>query len=119
VLLVEDEPMLRELGLTVLEELGYRVFTAENGREALRLLAENPGVSIDLLLTDVVMPEMGGKELVDRLRPLSPQTKVIFCSGYTEDAIFLSGGLEAGVFFLQKPNTVAAVARKVRDVLAA
>ncbi len=119
VLLVEDEPMLRELGLTVLEELGYRVFAAENGRDALRVVRENAGETIDLLLTDVVMPEMGGRELVDKLRPICPQTKVIFCSGYTEDAIFHSGGLEAGVFFLQKPYTVAAVARKVRDVLAA
>ena len=119
VLLVEDEPMLRELGLTVLGELGYRVFTAENGREALRVVRENPGATIDLLLTDVVMPQMGGKELVEHLRPLSPGTKVIFCSGYTEDAIFHSGGLEAGVYFLQKPYTVAAVAQKVRDVLAA
>ncbi len=119
VLLVEDEPMLRELGLTVLGELGYRVFTAENGCEALRVLRENPGEHIDLLVTDVVMPQMGGKELVENLRPLSPHTKVIFCSGYTEDAIFHNGGLEAGVYFLQKPYTVAAVAQKVRDVLAA
>ena len=119
VLLVEDEPMLRELGQTVLEDLGYRVFVAENGREALQVLADQPGLVVDLLLTDVVMPEMGGKELVEKLRPLSPNTKVIYCSGYTEDAIFHSGGLEAGVYFLQKPYTVAAVARKVRDVLAA
>ncbi len=118
VLLVEDEPMLRELGQTVLEELGYRVFVAENGSAALRLVKANSQVPIDLLLTDVIMPEMGGRELVEHLRPVSPHTKVIFCSGYTEDAIFHSGGLEAGVFFLQKPYTVAAVAQKVRDVLA-
>jgi len=119
VLLVEDEPMLRELGETVLQDLGYRVLTAANGAEALRLVSGHPDVRIDLLLTDVVMPEMGGKELVERLRPVSPATKVIFCSGYTEDAIFHSGRLEAGVYFLQKPYTLASVARKVRDVLAA
>lgn len=119
VLLVEDEPMLRELGMTVLEDLGYRVLVAENGCEALKLLGENPDTMIDLLMTDVVMPEMGGKELVDKIRPLYPMTKVIFCSGYTEDAIFHSGGLEAGVYFLQKPYTIAAVAQKVRDVLSA
>ena len=91
---------------------------ALGGAEALRVMSDNPGVRIDLLLTDVVMPEMGGKELVERLRPMSPTTKVIFCSGYTEDAIFHSGGFEAGVYFLQKPYTLAAVARKVRDALA-
>jgi PAS domain S-box-containing protein len=118
VLLVEDEPMLRELGLTVLQELGYEVLAAENGKEALALVDAHPDKRIDLLLTDVVMPEMGGKELAEKLRPLSPKTKVIFCSGYTEDAIFHSGGLEAGVYFLQKPYTVAAVAQKVSEVLA-
>lgn len=119
VLLVEDEPMLRELGQTVLEELGYRVLVAENGCAALEILRENTGLHVDLLLTDVIMPEMGGRELVNRIRPLLPETKVIYCSGYTEDAIFHSGGLEAGVFFLQKPYTVAAVAQKVKDVLTA
>lgn len=117
VLLVEDEPMLRELGTTVLEELGYRVLSAENGCDALRIVNENPGVTIDLLLTDVVMPKMGGRELAQQLRPMHPGAKVIFCSGYTEDAILHSGSLEAGAFFLQKPYSVAAVAQKVRDVL--
>lgn len=119
VLLVEDEPMLRELGMTVLEDLGYRVLVAENGCDALKLMGGNPDTQIDLLMTDVVMPEMGGKELVEKLRPLYPKTKVIFCSGYTEDAIFHSGGLDPGVYFLQKPYTVASVAQKVRDVLSA
>ena len=117
ILLVEDEPMLRELGITVLQELGYEVLAAENGCDALRILAAHPGKVIDLLLTDVVMPQMGGKELVDKLRPLSPNTKVIFCSGYTEDAIFHGGGLEAGVFFLQKPYTIAGVAQKVNEAM--
>ncbi len=119
VLLVEDEPMLRELGLTVLNELGYRVLSAENGKQALALVAANPDAKIDLLLTDVVMPEMGGKELVEKLRPISPHTKVIYCSGYTEDIIFHNSGIESGVYFLQKPYTVAAVAQKVRDVMSA
>jgi len=119
VLLVEDEPMLRELGHAVLNDLGYHVLVAENGSDALRLVRENPSERIDLLLTDVVMPEMGGQELVERLRSFSPETKVIFCSGYTEDAIFSSGGVEAGDYFLQKPYTVAGVANKVRFVLAA
>lgn len=118
VLLVEDEPMLRELGETVLQELGYRVYCAENGKRALVLMHENPDVSIDLLFTDMMMPEMGGRELVERMRPLSPHTKVIYCSGYTEDAVFRSGGIEAGVFFLQKPYTLASVAKTVRAALA-
>jgi two-component system, cell cycle sensor histidine kinase and response regulator CckA len=118
ILLVEDEPMVRELGRTVLEELGYEVIAASNGKEALRVIGENPPRCFDLLFTDVVMPEMGGRELVDTVRPLCPQTKVIFCSGYTEDAIFHSGGLERGVYFLQKPYTVAGIAQKISDVLA-
>jgi PAS domain S-box-containing protein len=116
VLLVEDEPMVRELGRTVLEELGYEVTAAANGIEALSILGDPPRC-FDLLFTDVVMPEMGGRELADKLRPLCPATKVIFCSGYTEDAIFHSGTLERGVYFLQKPYTVAGIAQKVRDVL--
>ena len=117
ILLVEDEPMLRELGITVLQELGYEVLTAENGCDALRVLAGHPGKIIDLLFTDVVMPEMGGKELAEKLRPLSPGTKVIFCSGYTEDAIFHSGGLQDGVYFLQKPYTISSVTKKLNEVL--
>jgi CheY-like chemotaxis protein len=117
ILLVEDEPMVRELGRTVLEELGYEVTAASNGKEALRILAERKEGPFDLLFTDVVMPEMGGRELAEKLRPLCPATKVIFCSGYTEDAVFHSGGLEKGVYFLQKPYTVAGIAQKVSSVM--
>jgi two-component system, cell cycle sensor histidine kinase and response regulator CckA len=117
VLLVEDEPMLRELGQMVLEELGYRVLVAENGCDALRVVQETPDMPIDLLFTDVVMPKMGGRELAEKLRPIQPQAKVIFCSGYTEDAIIHSGSLEAGAFFLQKPYSVASIAQKVRNAL--
>ena len=117
VLLVEDEPMLRELGQAVLEELGYDVLVAANGLDALRLLEEAPSKRIDLLLTDLVMPKMGGRELADKLRPLQPHTKVIFCSGYTEDAILHSGNLGPGVSFLQKPYNVSLVAQKIRAAL--
>jgi len=88
-----------------------------HGKEALRLLSERPEGCFDLLFTDVVMPEMGGRELADQIRPLCPRTKVIFCSGYTEDAVFHSGGLERGVYFLQKPYTVAGIAQKVSEVM--
>ena len=117
VLLVEDEPMLRELGLLVLSGLGYRVLPADNGVQALRLLEQHRGQNIHLLVTDVVMPEMGGKELAERLRALSPHTKVLFCSGYTEDAIVHDGTLDPGISFVQKPYTVATLANKVREVL--
>ena len=117
ILLVEDEPMLRELGSTVLQELGYQVIVSENGQEALSLLTAHPETTFDLLLTDIIMPEMGGRELVTALRELRPAIKVIYCSGYTEDAVFHSGSLEAGAWFLQKPYTIAAVARKVDEAM--
>jgi CheY-like chemotaxis protein len=117
VLLVEDEPMLRELGLLVLSGLGYRVLPADNGVQALRVLEQHRGQPIHLLVTDVVMPEMGGKELSEHLRTVSPETKVLFCSGYTEHAILHEGALNQGVSFLQKPYTIATFASKVRAVL--
>jgi PAS domain S-box-containing protein len=118
VLLVEDEPMLRELGCMVLGELGYRVLNASNGVDALRVLDEHPDESIDLLVTDVVMPEMGGPELANQMRSRSPRTKVLFCSGYTEDAITRDGKLQRGTSFMQKPYSVATLASRVREVLA-
>jgi len=117
VLLVEYEPMLRELGLLVLSGLGYRVLPAENGVQALRLLEQHQKQDIHLLVTDVVMPEMGGRELAERLRARSPRTKVLFCSGYTEDAIVHHGRLDGDICFMQKPYTIASLAGKVREVL--
>ncbi len=119
VLLVEDEPMLRELGCMVLGELGYRVLNACNGVDALRVLAEHAGESIDLLVTDVVMPEMGGTELAVQMRSRWPRTKILFCSGYTEDAITRDGLLQPGTSFMQKPYNVATLAGRVREVLLA
>ena len=118
VLLVEDEPMLLELGCLVLGELGYRVLNACNGVEALRVVAAHPDSSIDLLVTDVVMPEMGGTELAHQMRSRSPRTRVLFCSGYTEDAITRDGVLQRGTSFMQKPYSVATLASRVREVLA-
>ncbi len=117
VLLVEDEPMLRELAATMLGELGYRVLEADNGQHALRVIQENLATPIDVLVTDVVMPEMGGKELADKLRTISPQTKVLFSSGYTEDAIVQGGVLDPGISFMQKPYTFTTLAQKVREAL--
>jgi len=117
VLLVEDEPMVRELGASLLSRLGYDVLVASNGRQALNLIHADRSRTIHALVTDVVMPELGGKDLADSLRIISPQTKVIFCSGYTEDVASLRGEAGAPIVFIPKPYTMAVLARKVREVL--
>ncbi|RJP17925.1 MAG: response regulator, partial [Deltaproteobacteria bacterium] len=116
VLLVEDEEVLRGLCVQVLEQLGYRVLQAGNGADAIALAREYGG-RIDLLLTDVVMPGMNGSELATHLVILHPETKVLFTSGYTDDAIVHHGVLDEGVFFIGKPYTPSALAKKVREVL--
>jgi len=116
VLLVEDEPAVRELTAYILRDKGYTVFEAANGEEGLRLARQHEG-KIDLVVADVVMPIMGGKEMADNLRASYPDTKVLFTSGYTEDAIGQHGVLRPGIVFLQKPYVTATLARKVREVL--
>ena len=116
VLLVEDEEIVRNLGVRILAEFGYRVMHAGNGDEAIEL-AGGHGERIDLLLTDVVMPGMSGRELANRLTRTRPETKVLFTSGYTDDAIVHHGVLDEGVSFLGKPYSPSALARKVREVL--
>ncbi len=117
VLLVEDEAPLRKLVLAFLESNGYRVFEASNGREAIRL-AENTPEAISLLMTDVIMPGMTGRELASRLAAQRPQMKILFMSGYTDDAIVHHGVLERGMQFLQKPFTLEDLARKLQTILA-
>jgi PAS domain S-box-containing protein len=117
ILLVEDDPALREMAATLLRRLGYTVLAAANGVEALSLSHQPDTGRIDLLFTDVVMPHMSGKELADRVRALSPHTRILFTSGYTENTIVQQGGLNQGVAFLQKPFTPSVLARKVREVL--
>ena len=116
VLLVEDEPLVRELAVVTLREKGYTVLEAANGEEGLRVARQHDG-KIDLVLTDVVMPVMGGKEMSDALRSFHPDTKVLFTSGYTKDALGNDGVLRPGIVFLQKPYLTATLARKVREVL--
>jgi len=116
VLLVEDHDGLRALARKVLGRYGYTVLEAPNGDEALRICERHQG-AIHLLLTDVVMPGMSGPRLADRLAPLHPAMKVVYTSGYTDDAIVRHGVLVAGTAFLQKPYTIEALARKVRAVL--
>ena len=116
VLIVEDDDSLRKLAQKVLQQHGYRVLAAENGEDALKVSEAHDG-SIDLLITDVVMPKMSGKETAERLQPLNPQMKVIYMSGYTDNAIAHHGVLAPGLNFLEKPFTPKGLARKVREVL--
>ena len=116
VLLVEDEPVVRDLLHEVLETTGYHVLEAADGVEALALAGAHEG-TIDLLLTDVVMPKMSGRELVERFHTARPDTKVLYTSGYTAGAIAEKGVLEPGTEFLQKPFSFADLTQKVRAVL--
>jgi two-component system, cell cycle sensor histidine kinase and response regulator CckA len=116
VLVVEDEEALRGLLRTILSRLGFQVFVAANGGEAL-LLMEEQGVKPDLLITDVVMPGMSGAVLVERLRRSQPDLKVLFMSGYTDNAIVHHGVLDPGTPFIQKPFSLKDIAEKIRQVL--
>jgi CheY-like chemotaxis protein len=118
ILLVEDEDQIRAVVQSLLRGFGYRVLEAKNGGEAL-LIAEKHPTPIDLLLTDVVMPYMGGAELAKRLSAVRPDMKVLCMSGYTDEAVLQHGILEAGLAFLQKPITPEKLGRKIRLVLAA
>ena len=115
-LVVEDEDALRSLTRRVLTRAGYRILEAREGFEALFIAGQFPD-HIDLLVTDVVMPEMGGVELARRLTELRPDLKVLFVSGYTDDAIIRHGLIGQDVRFLQKPFTVNGLLRSVRDAL--
>jgi two-component system, cell cycle sensor histidine kinase and response regulator CckA len=116
ILLVEDEEQVRVIALNILQRQGYRVIPARNAGEAL-LICERHTEGIDLLLTDVVMPQMSGPELAKRLAQTRPEMKVLCMSGYTDDSIVRHGVLETGVAFVQKPITPALLTRKVREVL--
>jgi signal transduction histidine kinase len=116
VLVVEDAPAVRAVMRQVLKRQGYTVLDAPDGAEALRLSAEHTG-PIHMVLTDLVMPVLGGRQLTERLTELRPDTKVLYTSGYTDDAVVRHGLLESGVAFLQKPFAPEVLARKVREVL--
>jgi two-component system cell cycle sensor histidine kinase/response regulator CckA len=116
ILLVEDSDSLRELGREILEEHGYKVIEASSATAALAGLARHAG-SLDLILTDLVMSGMSGRELADQVTRMRPGTKVLFMSGYTDDALGHHGVLDAGTAFVEKPFTIDGLLRKVRDVL--
>ncbi len=116
VLVVEDDDFLRNMAQNALRRYGYKVLVAENGEDALRVCKELDG-QIDLMITDVIMPKMGGKKLAERLQPLYPQIKVIYMSGYTDNAIVHHGVLAPELNFIEKPFSPEGLARKAREVL--
>jgi len=116
VLLVEDEPALLKLGAAVLKQLGYQTIAAATPGEAIRLAEEHRG-EIHLLITDVIMPEMNGRELAKRVQSLYPGVKRLFMSGYTADIVAHQGVLEEGIHFIQKPFSMSALSAKIREVL--
>jgi signal transduction histidine kinase/CheY-like chemotaxis protein len=116
ILLVEDEELVRNLAGEILGTKGYQVLTAANGVEALRVCTEHVG-QIDLMVTDVVMPQMGGRELAERMALIRRDMSVLYMSGYTDDAVVRHGVLDEEMPFLQKPFTPDTLARKVSELL--
>jgi hypothetical protein len=116
VLVVEDEQAVRDLTVRILQQLGYTILAASGGAEALEICQTHAG-HIDLLLTDVVMPNMSGRQLADHIQASRPRTKVLFLSGYTENTVVHHGVLDAGVDFLPKPFSRENLSKKLREVL--
>ncbi len=116
ILLVEDEEIVRGFASETLRRRGYQVLEASNGQEALRM-CEPQGSAIHLVITDIVMPKMSGRELAERLAVVRPELKILFISGYIDDSLFQHGLVEARALFLQKPFTPESLLRKVRDIL--
>jgi CheY-like chemotaxis protein len=117
VLLAEDEPLVRNLANHVLCKQGYTVLEASNGIDALSLAQKPSCQQIDLVLTDVVMPQMGGRELVRHLQTMFPNIRVLFMSGYAEEFMSHGDSLNPGVGFIEKPFMPNALVTKVREVI--
>lgn len=115
ILVVEDDARVRDVTVSMLRDLGYSVIHASNGEQALVELKSNPAIT--LLLTDVVMPGMNGRQLADQARRYNPALRVLFTTGYSRNAIVHNGVLEAGVYLLPKPFSMEALSHKLREVL--
>jgi two-component system cell cycle sensor histidine kinase/response regulator CckA len=115
-LFVEDNHDVRDFTVEALKMLGYRVFDATNGRDALTIIKRDKH-PIDLLITDVIMPEMGGRELAEHVKKTHPGTRILFTSGYTDHQIVHSGALDQGIYFLHKPYSIESLSEKIREVL--
>ena len=115
IMVVEDDDRVRSMSVEALRELGYTVIEAGRPWEAIRMF--EAGQKVDLLFTDVVMPEMSGRQLADRLSALKPLLKVLFTTGYTRNAIVHNGVLDSGTHLLPKPFTISDLAAKVRSIL--
>ncbi|HEY3915021.1 MAG TPA: ATP-binding protein, partial [Verrucomicrobiae bacterium] len=116
-LVVEDEPSLRHLSRSFLEALGYEVLSASNGQDALHIVRDHTGSPIRLVITDIIMPQMGGKVLAEWLTTANPDLQILFTSGYTDDAVTQFAAPVAGFQFLPKPYSPSTLARKVREML--
>jgi len=116
-LVVEDDPSVRHLARGVLEAQGYQVLSSPNGQDALHVASDHKGAPIGLVVTDVIMPVMGGKVMAEWLKATYPAVKILFTSGYMDEAIAKDGLLGRGVAFLAKPYTMSTLARKVREML--
>jgi two-component system cell cycle sensor histidine kinase/response regulator CckA len=116
IVVVEDDPRVRDLVRLMLETCGYEILSAPDAETAARLCGEHPG-GVDLLLTDVVMPDVGGRVLAERLTALFPSLRVLFMSGYSDEAVFRHGIIRPDTAFIEKPFSQAALASKVREVL--
>jgi CheY-like chemotaxis protein len=117
VMVVEDDPSVRHLACGILQGRGYQVLSAFNGQDALRVANEHSGPPIRLVVSDVVMPLMGGEVMAQWLRTSYPDVRILFTSGYANDAVTTQGELYPGVAFLPKPYTPAILTRKVRELL--
>ncbi len=116
ILLVEDDAAVRALGQRVLEQCGYTVLSASDGHVALEFARDYPH-RIDLLVSDVVMPHLGGRKLAEAIATIRPETKVMFVSGYTDDEVLLHGVVHSEVTMLQKPYSLATLAQTIRRVI--
>lgn len=117
IMLVEDDPAIRRMAARILRQQGYAVLEAATGADALRKIQEQPEDGLRLLITDIVMPEMNGKELAQTVKKRCPQAKVLYISGYTQNVVVHHGILDPGINFLQKPFTLEDFACKVREVI--